>query len=132
MYAGQRCSSWCLKLPPAIDCSMPTARISSVIAIAKTPSLNASTRPVSMQLGEQGHEPAAREQRVELEVRWARLEPLGRSEHAREDVDVADGVQEHSGPAEHPVNREVDVVLLSKRLVPRRRRLRTAVPGREA
>src|SRR3954451_8135798 len=30
-----------------MDCSTPTARISSVIAMAKTPSLNASTRPVS-------------------------------------------------------------------------------------
>ena len=47
MYAGQRCRSWCLRSPFAVAWSTPTARISSVIAIAKTPSLNASARPVS-------------------------------------------------------------------------------------
>src|SRR5204863_449149 len=52
MYAGQRCSSWCLTLPSANVCSMPTARMSSVIAIAKPPSLNASTRPVTVTLPE--------------------------------------------------------------------------------
>src|SRR3989442_11711412 len=48
MYAGQRWRSWWLRLPDARAWSTPTARISSVMAIAKTPSLKASTRPVSM------------------------------------------------------------------------------------
>src|SRR4029453_7544165 len=45
--AGHRSRSWCSSFPSAIVCSNPTARISRVIAIANTPSLNASTRPVS-------------------------------------------------------------------------------------
>lgn len=62
-------------------------------------------------------------------VRLCPGEVTGRVEHLRQQVHVTHAAEEHPGPAERPRHRQVDVVLLFERLVPRRPGVRPAQPG---
>src|SRR5207302_8111253 len=83
-------------------------------------------------LREERHELAARQKLVHHVFARARAEATCGVEYVRQELDIADGVEEDRWSAEHPVHGDVDVVLLAERLVPGVRGLRTAVPGREA
>ena len=79
-----------------------------------------AVRRALARLREERAHPPLGEELCHLGLAGARVEALGCSEHAREQLEVAGAVEEHAGLAQHPVHGEVDLALIDERLVPGR------------
>src|SRR5216684_6635 len=110
-------------------------KVKSLLRLVQSPLVRRRPSPGAVKLAElsltsdeKRFRAGAVPERGHLGVRRAGLETFRRVEHARQQVDIAGGVEEDATPAEHPPDRKVDVRLTFERLVPGRVRVFAAQP----